>query len=118
MFSNLVEKWIAVKGKLGQYKEQELELRNQIISKLLEGKMAGSKTGVVQGIKLRATARLNYTVDEAELSIIWDDLSPEEQVCIEYKPKVKETEYRKLPDSSLLKRAVTVKPGQASLTVV
>lgn len=112
-----VERWVETKRKLDQLKEQELELRNKITPLVLQGKPVGSKTAVIDGIKLRATARLNYTLDIAELSLIDESLSDTERACIEWKPVVKESAYNKLPDDSVLRRAVTVKPGQAGLVV-
>jgi hypothetical protein len=110
--------WIEAKRQLDFYKKIELAHRALITTAVLAGQLRGSKTTYFAGHKVTATARLNYKIDEAELSINWKDLTPEEKACIEYKPRLKETLYHKLPDNSILKKAVvTVTPGTAGLEV-
>jgi hypothetical protein len=109
--------WQKAKIKLDKAKKAELELRNKILSKVLADKQVGSKTTVFGGYKITATARLNYSIDEAELSILGDTLTEEEKACVDWKPKVNQARYNKLPDDSKLKQAVTVKPGQGALSI-
>ena len=113
----LLNNWLAAKAALDKAKKQELELRNQILPKVLEDKQSGSKTTIFGGHKVTATARLNYTLDEAEYSILTSSLGDDELACIQWRPKVNIKAYSMLPDDSLLRTAVTVKPGQAGLAI-
>ena len=113
-----VQKWLDKKRQLDTVKEEEMELRLKLTPLLLKDKLSGSKTGVIDGIKLRATARLNYTIDPAELALIQDSLSPEEQACIAWRPSILETAYNKLDEHAMLRTAVTVTPGTPGLTPV
>jgi hypothetical protein len=113
----LIADWQRAKARLDGAKKYELELRNKILPQVLEGKQSGSKTTVFGGFKVTATARLNYTIDEAELDILGEALTEEEKACVEWKPKVNVTRYNKLPEVSALRQAVTVKPGQGALSI-
>jgi hypothetical protein len=114
---SVVDQWCKVRKELEALKAEELELRAQITPRILGDKLVGSKTAVLNGVKLRATARLNYSLDIAELSLIQDQLSLEEQAAVEWKPSIKESIYNKLPNDSVLRTAVTVRPGVAGLTL-
>jgi hypothetical protein len=113
---SIVEEWLDVATQLAVLKQRELELRNKIAPTILGNKQEGSKTCTLDGYKLTAQARLNYSIDHAALAEVYEQLTEEEASCIVFKPDLKIPLYRKLPESSLLRQVVTAKPGQAQLT--
>lgn len=113
----LVEKWIEATKTLSLAKKEEIRLRNLILPRMLKDKISGSITDTFGGYKLSATARLNYTIDSAELAILHDELSEEELACVKYDPTLRIANFNKLPEHNKLSLAVTIKPGQGSLAL-
>lgn len=112
------ERWLEVSAELKRLKAEELTLRNKITSKILTDKLEGAKTESNTKYKVTATARLNRSLDRELLEAIWEDLTIDEQECVEYKPSLVLTNYRKFEErGGKLLEAVTVKPGQASLKI-
>jgi hypothetical protein len=103
---------------LQKAKEEELVLRNAICESLLEDKLEGSKTINGPVHKLVVTAKLNRNVNKAVLEAIWDDLPEDQKACISYKPELKLGLYRAIESNGgLLMEAITVTPGQPSLSI-
>lgn len=116
---SIYEDWLEASAALRKAKAEELRLRNAICNTHLEEVLEGSKTQRFGNLKITATAKLNRTVDRDVLDAIWEDLTPEEQDCVDYKPSLRLTEYKRIEASGgKLTEAVTVKPGQATLKIV
>lgn len=93
-------------------------MRKEICDDMLSGKLEGNVTVKSGELKVVATAVLNRTIDQAVLESVWDDLTWEEQQCVEYKPKLVIGKYKEYEATeSRLIEAVTVKPGMAQLKV-
>ena len=119
MGTNIYEDWLDAVEKLKDAQEWELRIRNSICELHLEDVLEGSKTETFEDLKITATARLNRTVDRVVLDSIWEDLTPEEQAAINFKPDLRIGLYKPIEASGgLLLEAVTVKPGQPSLKIV
>lgn len=114
---DLLNAWLKAKEKLARVKETELTLRNQIIEQFNPTKKEGSETRIFGGAKTTVKTSINYTVNEAELTMIWDNLSDEEKSAVRFKPDIVAKNYRSLPDSSALRFVVTAKPGQPQVEV-
>ncbi len=116
--SSIYEEWMEAYRDLQRAKQNELMLRNAITTVQLEEVLEGSKTSRSGNLKIVATAKLNRSVDRAVLDTIWEDLTPEEQECVDFKPSLKLSNYKKIEATGgKLLEAVTVKPGQASLKI-
>lgn len=114
--SKLLESWKQTKTELASLQKRERELRAEITDQMLAAKLEGSVSQKNEEYKLTATAVLNRAVDQAVLESIWDDLTFEEQQCIEYKPKLILGKYKEFEQlESKLMEAITVKPGMAQL---
>ena len=114
--NGLVQKWQKTKTELATLQKKERELRAEITAELLEKKLEGTSSFKTDEFKLTATAVLNRSIDQAVLESIWDDLTFEEQQCIEYKPKLVMGKYKGYEaEGSRLMEAITVKPGMAQL---
>lgn len=113
----LFEAWATAARALNEAKQAEVALRNKIAAMVLGDKVEGSKTAVISGWKFTAQGVLNYNLDRSYAMEIWDELSDEETSCLEWKLELKVPAYRKLPSDSKLRKAVTVKPGQAQLAI-
>ena len=114
--------WHDTKCKLAVFKAQELSLRKEVAEEILEGVPLtnGSATNreSEEGVIVKATQKLNFSLDLGELAAIWAELTPEEQAVIKMKPTLQLAKYKKLPEGSILHRAVTTKLAVPTLDVV
>lgn len=108
--------WVDIKNQLTELQAKERSMRTLLAESLLGDKQEGSLTGLIDGVKCTAKAVMNYTVDRAELDMIWDSLTEEEKACIVFKPSVKPGAYNKLKNPTLA-RAITKKSGLPQLEV-
>lgn len=116
---NVYEDWINARNVLAEAKIEELRLRNAICETHLEDILEGSSTSVFADLKITVTAKLNRSIDPSVLETIWDDLTGEEQECVQYKPALVLANYRKIEETGgKLMEAVTVKPAQSSLKII
>ncbi len=116
--SKLHEEWLEVTDELRTLKALEIKLRNKIAAPLLSEKVEGTVSATNTKYKITATARVNRTIDREVLEAIWEDLSLDEQECIDYKPNLVLSNYKPYEETGgKLMEAVTVKPGQASLKI-
>lgn len=113
-----VAEWCDIKAEIEELNIKERQLRAEITSEVLGGKLEGSVTLRDDDLKITATAILNRSLDQSVLESVWNELSWEEQQAIEYKPKLKVKVYKTYEETeSQLNEAVTVKPGMAQLRV-
>ena len=115
---SLYEEWLEASAELKRAKKRELELRNAICPDVLGDKIEGAVTYYKDGFKVNAVAKLTRTLDREQLEALWDDLTEEEQECIDYKPSLVLSKYKKIEEKGgLLMEAVTVKPAQSTLKI-
>lgn len=105
---------------LTKAKKDEIALRNKIIGSFRYKKMEGVEHKTVEGldIDIAITNGLNRTIDENGLDAIWDNLSPEQQEVVKYKPSVVVSNFKKLVENDELGELINViteKPAQASI---
>lgn len=116
---NDIREWNGLKHEIDKLQKLEYALRESIAKKLLDGKLEGSKTSVVEDtLKMQATAVINYRVDRAELDLIKDELSETEWAALNFRPEVKVAAFRKLENDSKLHDAITSSPGRYQLKIV
>lgn len=118
MCNEQIAEWLALKEQINALNEKERAIRMKICEMVLDGKTEGSKTKVVDDVKLSATAILTYSVDRGELDIYQDELTDDDRAALDYKPVIKKRQYRTLPDDSRLRQCVTITPGMPQLKVV
>ena len=116
--ARMIKEWQDLKAQIEELNLRERQIRAELCQEILGDKLEGSVTARDGEMKITATAILNRTLDQAVLESVWEELSWEEQQCVEYKPKLKVKAYKEFEttDSKLLE-AVTVKPGMAQLRV-
>lgn len=104
---------------LKELKAKELELRNEICDKLLEGLPVGTHNFAKDGMKIKAVSSLNYSFDQTTLDdLINDDmLTAEELDLIRWKPELKVGDYKKAEFTENLDEALFVKPAQPTLEI-
>lgn len=117
---DLLEEHRVVALQLKEIKQRELELRNQICDKLLDGLEPGTHNFAHEGMLIKVVKSLNYSFDRQVLQELLDDdaLSPFEKDLIRWKPELKLADYKKAAfETDILEEALFVKPAQPSLEI-
>ena len=119
--SKIVE-WKEMERQLKELKQKEMELRKKIAFHVLGdtqfNKGRATNKADIDGIEIKATLPLNYTINEEILSQIWNSLPNEEKECIIYKPRLSLRIYHKLPKDSLINEALSTKFGAPTLSIL
>jgi hypothetical protein len=114
-----IHKWKELSLKLKRIKEEEADLRREICQVVIaDAEMKNGRVTVkdyYDGMEVKATQTLSYTIDVAVLGTVWEHLSPEEQDAIVMKPSLSLAKYKKLPEDSLLHEAVISKLAMPTL---
>jgi hypothetical protein len=105
---------------LKEIKAKELDLRNQITDKILDGLEPGTHNFASHGMLIKAVKSLNYSFDRDVLQQLIDDemLTEEEEELIRWKPELKLADYKKANfETEVLEEALFVKPAQPTLEI-
>ena len=123
MKQDLIQKWEHAQEKLRFYKQQERELRDEVITTHFD--IENAKNGV-NNFELKNKYVLKYTpkfytrLDKAGFLAIRDKLSEgAEDAAIKWVPELKGTAYTKLAlkDLRLMNSVITITPGAPSLVL-
>ena len=108
--------WYITKFKLNELKESEKKLRLKLCNEIFKSGRTKFNLTTDSGIyKTKATPTTNLNVDKKILDEIWDDLTEEEKNMIKLEPSIGKTDFKNLPEDSLLLKAITEKPGMPKL---
>lgn len=105
---------------LKEIKVKELDLRNQITDKILEGLEVGTHNFAAHGMLIKAVKALNYSFDAPTLQSLIDgeELTPEELDLIRWKPELKLADYKKANfETEGIDEALFVKPAHPTLEI-
>lgn len=118
--NSVISEWLSLKQQIEVLAAKEKAIRIKIAAAVLGDKTEGSKTSTIDGVKMTATAVVNYTIDKEEFNLLKDQLSQEELNCIRYKPELILGNFRKLDAEkpALLMRVVSTSQGLPQLKVV
>ena len=111
-----IETLLRLQHEIKELQDRERWLRNKVAAEVSD-KPEGATTAHLHGYKLTVTAKVNRSVDDAQLRAIWDALSDAEKDAVSWKPGLTLAKYRKLPEGTLLMKAVVAKPGMPSLKI-
>jgi hypothetical protein len=97
--NKVVKEWEHAKEQLDTWKKAELALREKVIAQY----PGEPGTTHVEGkdFKLTITRGVTYSLDEAALSVLWEDLPAEEKNCVKYKPALDVRRFKDLGESKL-----------------
>ena len=118
----LISEWDDAVAKADYWKEKELELRLKIFGTAFPTpKVGANKIRINYGMALVGTHRINYKVDKPAILTMYnqDNVRPIVDKVINFRPEVKEGEYKKLTpdDLKLIAEAITETPGTPALEV-
>lgn len=112
-----IKRWLKLKADFDRGKIDENELRKDICSEVLGKQTKGVKHLVYEDFKVSATGKVNLKINKDDLKAMWGDLTPAEKKSITFEPKISQADFNKLAKDSKVRRAITVKPGMASLKI-
>lgn len=113
----LLEQHMKAKAELNAAKEKEMNLRLEITDVLLEGKSAGTYNFKIDGMKVKAVQKINHSIDEDELELIWDEMEESEKNLVRFKPSLKLKDYKAMVGDLMINNAITVSPATPSLVI-
>lgn len=120
-----VAKWNELQAQLAIVKAQEAALRSEVFAALFDNGKTELKEGVHKldlpdGWVLSATHKLNYSLDEAALPAVLEQLGEAGTDLVKYKPSLTMPAYRKMQPEQLaiLGQALTIKPGSPSMKLI
>ena len=114
MDKKTLEEWIQAKEQLDFYKDAELGYRKKICAELFD---SNQKKFIFDDFELKATKKINFTVDEDQLKENWSKLSKEEKAAIKFKPSLIAAEFKKVSSDALLMQFITSAEGTPTLTI-
>lgn len=110
-----IKEWQAAKKILDRAKKVEMDCRLAVLS---DYPIEMGTTSHIKGkVELKITRNVTRTVDLPELVLIRDQLTDLEEACLVSKVTLNANVYKTLPDDSILRKAVTVKPSLPSIKV-
>ena len=119
---NKLETWHEMSVLLKRTKVREMELRKELCEELIGGEGMTNGRVTVKGhqghLDYTAVQALSHRLDVAALDALYSSLSAHEKSVVIYKPSLALTEYKKLPDTSLLHEAVITTLSAPTLQVV
>lgn len=119
-----IGRWNELVTQLASVKDQEAKLRKEIFDACFPTPTEGTNIiDMPEGWKLKATHKLNRSVDESALPAALEALRKKKisvDDLIRYKPELSVSAYRKLaPEhAKILEQAMTIKPGTPVMELV
>lgn len=119
MKTKVVKEWMQLQAQLKEIKAREMSLRKEICSAILKDTpLPVRKKYEVNGLVLEVDGKVTYSLDATVVNSLFDDLEDADKSSLDFKPSLKLREYKKLPESSLLHEAVTIKPAAPVLKII
>ncbi len=114
-----IELYKTVKEAADKYKQHENELRLEILDELFPTAGEGTHKVDIGNIRIKGVFGTNYTIDSKMLEDIEFSLSDDELACINYKPNLSLTAYKKLDASERanLDQCITAKPAMPFIKI-
>lgn len=116
--------WTEASEQLAIWKAKEISLRNELFEEGFKDPEEGvNDLELPGGWVLKATHKINRTLDEASLPAALEKLAAhggKPDLVVKWKPDLSVSEYRKLTEAQaqILEEAMTIKPGTPSLKLV
>lgn len=118
---NLLLEWQGAKEDLDVVKQREAELRIDICDFLLHQETPGAHKYDVDGIRIKATRKLSYSLDQSKIDELWQtgQLHDYEEEVIKVGYTLKLGVYQKSTDDmDRLNSLITTKDGMPSLEII
>jgi hypothetical protein len=126
LLESMVSDWYALKAQIADLTAKESDLRKAIFARAFtDAPEKGSvRAGLGYGKDLKATTKLNYSIDKEALAQVRkaDAIPPDVlDLVVRYKPEVVEAEFLRIANPEhkrALASFITSKPGLPSLEIV
>lgn len=114
-----IRQWKSLAAQLKQLKATEINARRSIEGDLFNPNKTGVQHAIVGGVfQLTYNRAMEFSIKKADLMPLIPALTDEEKEAIEWVPKIKVKNYKKLPENSELRKAVSAKLGSPSFEAV
>lgn len=117
--SEKIDEFRQVALRLKHIKAEEMNLRRDLCDILLKGKMKGTHSFNIDGMDVKATKKVNMSLDKKRVDHYYEQMSNAEKDAVKFNPTLSITMYDKIEgDSSVLDGCLTIKPATPTLTVI
>lgn len=108
-----------MKIQLAELKDAEMALRREVAEELTKGHDIGTHNFEIEGLKIKVTTAMSYTVDQTEIQMLLDrGLLPENQrELLRTKYELRLADYKKAYDTDVLDDAVITKPAAPVVSI-
>ena len=107
----------AIKSALTMLKKQESEMRIEILESVFDSSYIGTVNTTVGDWAVKGSFKNNYRLDGDEVGHNYDDMTEEEQECVNFKPTLVMKKYNALEPGSLLEQCITISPAMPTLVI-
>lgn len=114
----LSEQWQRLKHIEQEAANSRKEIEERI-AQLIEMREEGVSTQETERFKVKATSKLNRTLDSDSLQDQWKNLPESVRSCVKWKPSLDTTSFRSLSatDEAILSQHMTTKPAKPTFKV-
>ena len=114
-----LEKHRIMAARFKEIKKAEMDLRIEICDDLnIAGMLIGTNHVIdYPEFEISIVKKINYKLDKELLEDIYDDFDEDEAACIQFEPKLKLKEYKKLTSSEKIDLVITTTPASPSLDI-
>lgn len=115
----LTADYIESKNKMTYWKAKEAELRIKLLNKHFADQSDGTKTHIDGQAVIKGSFSSKHKLDVAQLDEIFEELSVEEQSCINYKPSLSMKDYKMLEpeEREALDECIEVAPSMPTIQI-
>lgn len=118
--ANTVRQWLAQAAQLKSIRDLEKATRGGLIEQFFGAvpKRGTSHALAAEDLRLTLVQEYSYKVKRDDLLQVQDALTDADKEAIKWVPEVKPGVFRKLPEDSVLRKIVLVKPAGGSLSAL
>ncbi|MES0340711.1 MAG: hypothetical protein ABUK08_00185 [Candidatus Humimicrobiaceae bacterium] len=111
--------WLEISKRLKKLKAEELKMRKQLCEEIKGVSPPPYKNKFINenGFEIEVEFKVKHKLDKISVNQLFKDLTDKDKNSLRYEPEIVMSNYKELPDSSLLHEAVTITPSAPTLKV-
>jgi len=114
---SLISNYLEAKSMLDHYKNREKELRIELVDELFKDQSDGTRKAEIDNCTIKAKFGTNYNLSQKAVDEVYSSLSDEELECINFKPTLIMSAYKKLENKDILDSCITTSAALPSIEV-
>lgn len=117
---SLISNYLEAKSMLDHYKIKERELRIELVDEFFKDQSDGTRKAEIDSCTIKAKFGTNYNLSQKAVDEVYSSLSDEELECINFKPTLIMSTYKKLTPElrEALDSCITTSAALPSIEVI